>query len=69
MKKTTPQIVVVKVDITPDQGDALYWVYANPLRVKGLPLVVGFDSTGERAGYVSGYYPKRVRELGELITT
>ncbi|MHA2060661.1 MAG: thioredoxin fold domain-containing protein [Candidatus Ranarchaeia archaeon] len=68
MKKTSPHIVMVKVDITPDPGDALYWVYADPLGVKGLPLIVGFNSTGDRVGYVSGYYPKRVRELGVSIS-
>lgn len=58
---------IVQVNIEEDEGDKLYWQYATPHGVRGMPLVIVFDSKGYEIGYVSGYYPKKIWEILQTI--
>ena len=61
------KIQIFVIDIEDDAGDKLYWHYAKPLGVRGMPFLVGFNDKGQSLGYVSGNRPKKIRELVTLM--
>ena len=60
-------IQILMIDIEDDEGDKLYWHYATPIGVRGMPFLVGFNKEGQCLGYVSGNKPKKIQELVTLL--
>ncbi|MHA1712538.1 MAG: thioredoxin family protein [Candidatus Ranarchaeia archaeon] len=57
------KLTIIDVDIEEEAGDQLYWKYANPYRIKGMPYFILFDKKGRENGHLSGYSPKKIREM------
>ena len=56
-------LTIFHVNIEEEKGDKLYWHYANPYGIKGMPYLVFFNAKGKEHGHISGYRPKRIREI------